>query len=344
MPDVLLIHPADKRAVALLLAEATTDAGYTIAREEVASPRLLASIVQQRNAKATLLIWSRELVMAIGHEDWLRKLRGRSLIEVSIEGITPPGENVQVEFLSGWRGQKFHPGWQSVHRRIEQLCGSHQISRKGPVEMIRGLVPRRTGTTGRRPATATLFRRPLPSLLAAFAAVAIAAAAWFSIQSQDARQDVRPAGQTGPSKLAQRPGVSRPVVQRSATLPPPPAAAALQAAPKPSSRSREQSATGKAAVPIAEAGAPSAAPIAVPEPVALPARPFPGLGAAPSNQLRFAAHGRTTQASRPGARRAVPAGTKRYSRRYSQTMRLFCQRSGRLTPECRIFRRSTAAR
>jgi hypothetical protein len=39
------------------------------------------------------------------------------------------------------------------------------------------------------------------------------------------------------------------------------------------------------------------------------------------------------------ARASEPA-VKRYSRKYSKTMRLFCQRSGRSTPQCRTFARS----
>ncbi|MBV9931464.1 MAG: hypothetical protein JO013_11040 [Alphaproteobacteria bacterium] len=51
--------------------------------------------------------------------------------------------------------------------------------------------------------------------------------------------------------------------------------------------------------------------------------------------------------ARPGPARVVHAsalpGLKRYSRRNSKTMRLFCARSGRSTPQCRIFLRSMAA-
>jgi hypothetical protein len=44
------------------------------------------------------------------------------------------------------------------------------------------------------------------------------------------------------------------------------------------------------------------------------------------------------------AHRPAPAPIKRYSPRFSKTMRQFCARSGRSTPQCRIFLRSVRAR
>jgi hypothetical protein len=45
---------------------------------------------------------------------------------------------------------------------------------------------------------------------------------------------------------------------------------------------------------------------------------------------------RTALKPKPAPKRAQP----RIKYRHSETMRLFCQRAGKATPECRIFRRN----
>lgn len=85
----------------------------------------------------------------------------------------------------------------------------------------------------------------------------------------------------------------------------------------------EPVATSVAVVPRSVA----AEPAAVPAPVRLAV-------ASPTPRPR-----RTTAESRS----AAPVPVKRYSKRYSKTMRRFCARSGRSTPQCRVFLRSMAA-
>ncbi|HEX8668712.1 MAG TPA: hypothetical protein VF727_10115 [Allosphingosinicella sp.] len=101
---------------------------------------------------------------------------------------------------------------------------------------------------------------------------------------------------------------------------PPPAA---QTAPPPPAVARP----GPAAVPPAPAAEPQASDGPSP-PAAVERR---SAAATP----RRAAPAR----SGPEAREQVSSAPVRYSRRNSRTMRLFCERSGRNTPQCRIFRR-----
>jgi hypothetical protein len=78
-----------------------------------------------------------------------------------------------------------------------------------------------------------------------------------------------------------------------------------------------------------------------------PAGPTPearGLGE-PVSLTQSSSPRDAARAARPSRSRAAAAAVpvKRYSRRYSKTMRLFCARSGRPTPQCRIYRRSVQA-
>ena len=98
-----------------------------------------------------------------------------------------------------------------------------------------------------------------------------------------------------------------------------------------------------AAAAAAPAPAPSPAPAPAPAPQAsAPALPAVRQPAAPPSPA--AAPVPAARPHRPAARHAAAAGPiKRYSARNSKTMRLFCARSGRRTPQCAVFLRSMAA-
>jgi hypothetical protein len=108
------------------------------------------------------------------------------------------------------------------------------------------------------------------------------------------------------------------------------------AAPAPEPSRRPHAAAPVAAVPL---------PGAAPTPA--PAGPTPearGLGE-PFSLTQSAPPRDEARPTRPSGSRAAGAAVpvKRYSRRYSKTMRLFCARSGRSTPQCRIYLRSVQA-
>ncbi|HEX8225431.1 MAG TPA: hypothetical protein VF605_16575, partial [Allosphingosinicella sp.] len=77
-----------------------------------------------------------------------------------------------------------------------------------------------------------------------------------------------------------------------------------------------------------------------------PATPAPATSKAVAPQAiagRAAPSGPATAQRRSARERPAAASArevKRYSRKHSKTMRLFCQRSGRSTPQCRTFARS----
>ncbi len=100
---------------------------------------------------------------------------------------------------------------------------------------------------------------------------------------------------------------------------PSPPAAAPAPAPPPEAAIETGAGPARAAAPSA-----TAAPESPPTPQAGPSRPV-------------------RAASAPKRRPAAEPPLKRYSKKHSKTMRLFCARSGRSTPQCRTFARSMAA-
>jgi hypothetical protein len=104
-----------------------------------------------------------------------------------------------------------------------------------------------------------------------------------------------------------------------------------------------------APVPVAPAQGPAVSPATpdrAPAPEPAPAAPGePASAVAPAAQAPPAAPAPVSHGPAPKAAHRFDGGpTKRYSPRFSKTMRQFCARSGRSTPQCRIFLRSTRAR
>jgi hypothetical protein len=115
-----------------------------------------------------------------------------------------------------------------------------------------------------------------------------------------------------------------------------------QRAPAPVEPPRPRSAAAAAPAPPP---APLPAPVSAPAPPAVVPSPQPvreesGAPVEPVRiqQARPAPPPRKSVSPPPG-----PGPVKRYSRRYSKTMRLFCARTGRGTPQCRTFARSMRA-
>jgi hypothetical protein len=314
MVDVRLLYPSDKYEAAVRLAEAVAAAGYEVECEALAAsgafPRLAA---EADKAKVLLLIWSRELVAAaMASEALVEARRHSNLVEISVDGIEPVGgaEVSPVVLLCGWRGQPFHPGWQRILADIKR----HSGSREPAARSRRAESP---GGAGRTPPGADPRRPPArPAVRAAVAAGALAIATLGAATALDWSS----------------PGAPTVADAR-------PASAAAAAAP----------AAGAASRPVAAAPAPAPDPVEIaalaPPSPGLPAKPAPAAGpvaprkpAAGDLGPRKAA---ATQRSSP-KRLAAPSepGVKRYSRKNSKTMRLFCKRSGRSTPQCRTFARS----
>jgi hypothetical protein len=306
--DVAIIHAADKGAAAARLAEAIAAAGFAVGAVEVDDPERLADSVEACEAAARILIWSRPLVSHTLHSGDLPRIRQLSgLIEVSADGITPPsgGDETRIVSISGWRGQPFHPGWQRVHQELKRLCGARRpAAEAAPPPAAAKKAPSQRNA----PAPPNEGARPRsPRLMLGggaavlLVAAAVGATSWI--------------GQDRPSS----PPRQEIAAKRG------PAATAVAARPDPG---RAPEAPGASATaPTISSPSPSAAPPAAPkansaaEADVRPVRPRP---AARPKQ-------------RPGPQ---PTPVKKYSPKNSKVMREFCARSGRSTPQCRIFLRS----
>ena len=319
MADVIIIYTADKQKVSGRLSEAIGSAGYSVDLEKVSEAERLPEVVEQaRAASAALLIWSRPFVSVALRKSVLTKVRRqKNVIEVSADGLTPSleGDDSRVVLLSGWRGQPFHPGWQRILGELKRLCGAppapaEDMKRSSPptAPLVAPVEPppaatevRSTGTK-RRFATAAI-------LVVGIASLAAGAATWIGRDAFQAEDVSRP--QPAAEAPAPVPSIAPSPVQPQVAAPnqgtPAPAAPALAPAePKPAS---DSAAAGPPPAPTARESAP--------------------------RRSAAASSGARERPARQG--RAAP---KRYSPRNSETMRLFCERSGRSTPQCRTFRRS----
>ncbi len=306
MVDIRLLYPLEKTEAAARLADAISAAGYRVDREALADGRSFPDVAAEAGkAKVLLLIWSRGLVSAAMEGTRLASARRHpNFIEVSADGIEPAAgaEASPVVLLCGWRGQPFHPGWQRILAEIKRLCGSRDLPRKRPPV---------SGDPVRGSDGASVPKRP--PVRAAVAAGALIAA----LLGVGALYD-RSAG----------PGIearSAVAAVGEASRPPSAVAAAASVSSAPAVMAAQQPDD----LLTAPAPAPATAGVAVPAPAPTVARTAPARPAATqsrSSRERLAA----------ASRREV----KRYSRKHSKTMRLFCQRSGRSTPQCRTFARS----
>jgi hypothetical protein len=309
MADVRLLYPIEKMEAASRLAEAVAAAGYAVDRQALADPRAFPDLgAEAGGARVLLLVWSRALVAAAMAGGALAAGRRHpNLIEVSVDGIEPVcgAEGSPVVLLCGWRGQPYHPGWQRILAQIRRLCGSREASAKAPAERrAKGGATTAAGAPAGPKGAARKALRRRPILSGAMAAGAVLAVTLAAAATLD-RDGPAPAPRTeaAPPEAPALPGGAAPAAVAAAAIP-----AGMAADPPP------------AAAP--------AAPVTVTERAADPVRTGPRRPpAAAIRPKRVAA--------------AADREVKRYSRKYSRTMRLFCQRSGRSTPQCRTFARST---
>jgi hypothetical protein len=307
MVDVRLLYPKDKYESAMRLAEALEAAGYAVEREALAVSGAFPDVAAEAGkAKVLLLIWSRGLVSAAMAGSGLALARRNpNLIEVSADGIEPAGaEASPVILLCGWRGQPYHQGWQRILAEVKRLCDARETSGKS-------LPPVPSADRARTADAASAPKRR--RVRAAMAAGALIAAT------------------LGAGALYQRA-----IADDAAGAPSRAAVAAAGEAPRSTGVAAEPSLPVESAAPVQAAGPLPDTPAPVPAtPAAAPAEPP---SADRTGRSRPVA---TPKRSRPERLAAVSGpGVKRYSRKYSKTMRLFCRRSGRSTPQCRTFARS----
>jgi hypothetical protein len=312
VPDVSIIHSADKGSAAARLAEAVTAAGFAVGAVEIEDPARLADVLEGCAADARILIWSRPLVSHALHTGELGRIRQlRGLIEVSADGIAPPsrGDDTRIVSISGWRGQPFHPGWQRISAELKRLCGPRKPVPEAspPAAPAKDPRPERTAAAasggGARPQGRRLLLGGGAAIL--LVAAAAGAATWFGKGAPDdsPRREIRETGAPAAASEILRPGPGADHQLQAA----PATAPVIQASPPPPSSE-----------PLAAAEAKPEAPRAKP--------------ALPPGQLK--------PVVRPKPRTPQTEPVKKYSQKNSKVMRQFCERSGRSTPQCRTFLRS----
>jgi hypothetical protein len=311
MSEVVIFYPTAKSAAAQRLRDGIEGMGYSVALREIVDEDDFDPAETERPG-AVLLIWSRPLVAAIafaGHLPLLR--RQRNVIEISADGVTPPSpaaDENRVVLLSGWRGQPFHTGWKTIQSR---LAGLLEAPIAPPARAAAAPPP------GPRISTRRGAQRGKVMVAGAAAVLVIAAAAllgWWGLVSRAPLLHRRAAPVTTAAAAAVAPSRSHEARPAAAAERPPapaprPQAAGRQAAQVQQglSRTSPDAAAGEKRVPHDHARA-----------------------APPADEA-------------PGRRVRPHVATVHYSRQNSRTMRLFCQRAGQSTPECRTFRRAMSA-
>lgn len=325
MADVRIRYSPDRTAAAERLREAISAAGYAVASDQISDlDDLIAGEDRHRAGMVNLLIWSRPLLSSGLRPGLLRKLRQqRNLIQVSADGVGPQAADGDdhVILISGWRGQPFHPGWQRIASDLKRLCGPGTLA----VETEAG-----SGQLG-PPAGS----QPMPA--------EGAISNWWPSVRGLVLALLAAAGLFGAGY-----GISR-WIGNDASGPQQPPAAPIQT--RKAERAPAAGQPGIAAdVGIGEQSVPpSANPgLASPEPATVEPRqiqasptPAPASPAARKPSKATSRQATAEIAPRPTRGRSqMPNEKKRYSRANSRTMRLFCEGSGRSTPQCRTFLRS----
>lgn len=323
MADVRITFTRDRAAAAKRLRDAVSAEGYDVALAEISDVEALIE-AEDRHQTATVLIWSRPLLSSALRPGSLRKLRQqRKLIEVSPDGVGPDGGDgdQHVILISGWRGQPFHPGWQRLASELKRLCEAPRKAAEVPAPLERVEVP-----AAPQPIPSETRGRKWNPKAGKLALALLAGIGMFG--AGFATSTLLRIGGSGtqapPAAEMQTDEVKRAPVAADGLVVPDGAAVGPSTPPPPSG--------------IAPAG-----------PATVEPRPTPPLSAAtpPSPAAREGWKSASRRAKKESETRLtkgnspVRGETKRYSRRNSEIMRGFCQGSGRSTPQCRIFLRST---
>jgi hypothetical protein len=315
MSDVQIIFANAKAPLAERLRETIARAGYDVAPGGGVAPD---EVPAPGDADAILFLWDRSSIKQPGLQQAAAAARNRGrAIDVSADGITPVDliDETRLVQLSAWRGEPTHPGWRKIVAELERLCGGHRTAAAPP----RAAPPRAPAEP--RSAAAPDAERGAPrggaAKLAGICAavlVALLLIGYFALSRRTA----------APSNAPQAPGPAIAAAQPMAT---PASGTASAGQPQ-----------GPQAVDLVTSG--SAAPTNVPSNGATPgaAQAQPAL----TDSGAGVNHSRATAPLRARATQPQLRGVVRYTK-YAKTMRLFCQRSGRHTPQCRLFNRALAA-
>lgn len=305
MNDVQIIFPKGKETIAERLREAIGRAGYDVSAGEGVDT---GAWPVAGDASAVLILWDRATMAHPGLQAVAADARqaGRAL-DISTDGITPRGfrDESRLIQLSGWRGEPFHPGWKRILAELQRLYGGERKPAPPAPAASRQAPDAPASDASSRPKDGRGLSGKV--ILAVLALVLVAALVGFWLMSKHSspaepvRQPIAPAVTTS------RPAEALPEQTRTA-----PSAATVE--------------TPSAAAPAAGGETQSNA----------AANPIPPQSEQPPVSLASPTKPAKSVKARHEEKRKAVHYTK-----YAKTMRLFCERSGRDTPQCRLFMRQT---
>lgn len=303
MAQILLMFPPDKQVAAAQMQTALGSAGYSAVLEAVAEPDGEAIASKAAGSAAALLIWSRPLAAAADLGGWAAGLRR-----------LPNLIEVSTDGIAPQSGDD---------RRVVLLSGwrgqPFHLGWQRVLDELESLGARRTAASRAAPVAAAPAARPAaegpapdPGVGARGRRLALSGAAALALIGAVGAAAWIGSGDADPPRSSAR---------ATAAVP----AKAAPASPEP------------------ETVADAAMPLPQPPPEASAPEPLPAAAAEPPPVRTASARSAESVRTPPKRRPAAAPPLKRYSKKNSRTMRLFCARSGRSTPQCRVFARSTGA-
>lgn len=321
MADVRITFSTDRTAAAERLREALSATGYLVALSPIAD---VEELIDSEELGSAVLIWSRSLVLSAMRPGVLRRLRQqRRLIEVSPDGVGPDGGegDSHVILISGWRGQPFHPGWQRLVSELKPPSGASKEASEVPSRPTQAeppAAPQAVRTEAPRHDWRPRIAKLALALLAAIGlfSAGFATSTWLRVGAS---------GPEEPTSAAMERDAKQAPLALDRAIPPERPMVTQSGPPTPSGPNPAEPAITE----TPQAAAPST----------------PALETSDTREALKAPRKAKKENETGLTKGKSPAGgeTKRYSRKNSAVMRLFCQGSGRSTPQCRTFLRETRA-
>jgi adenylate cyclase len=138
MSDVFVSYARSTEEQARQVEAALRDAGYAVWRDsELPAHRSYAEVIEERlrAAKAVVVLWSQEAVKS----HWVRAeadaaREAGTLVQASVDSARPPIPFSQIQYagLSGWSGERDHPGWKTVVGSVAALVETRKPAEAPP--------------------------------------------------------------------------------------------------------------------------------------------------------------------------------------------------------------------
>ena len=326
MVDVVICCSEEDHAAARQLEEAILRAGYSVWWNDGPADFWHSDAVIEKigEAKAAIAIWSNaSRASGLFHAEAGAARAQKKLIQVSADGREPPVPFDQVDFgsIGDWSDITGHPAWRHISDELQSICGTLPTGPQREQRERRG----------------SRFK-----LLAVLIPAGVAAAALALTGDRDGRADRPP--------IAEAPATPR-LAELDAT-PPSTAKAVSPGPPQVISSPRLQ--------PGQQLAAATSDTHLSPE-FSSPAKVRPEFGAQPrtdanaraeranaepeNREMRGSKRAKRDAPAKQNADRRKATAQRQVARprvryKYSENMRQFCQKAGRGTRECRIFRRN----